>query len=136
MTSISPPADRHQHRHAERLETPPDRPHRHPWGPTGAERRRAGTAAATPHTYRDGRRKIPGHGNGGGRPPRLLTLDPIAVARAVDGTPPAALNALERRAVVAELTRRGHSCHDIARRLELSPRTVTRHRAATRTAAA
>ena len=45
------------------------------------------------------------------------------------------MNMAERRAVVAEMTRRGFSASEIARQTRLAPRTVTRHRTALRGAA-
>lgn len=64
-----------------------------------------------------------------GRPLKAaLFVDAVAVERAVAGdvTP---LNAAELRVVIAELTRRGFSTPETARRAGCTERTVTRHRA-------
>lgn len=58
-------------------------------------------------------------------------VDEVAVLRAVRGDA-VPLNLRERRAAVAQLTRRGVSSRAIARQLAIAPRTVLRHRNALR----
>jgi len=61
-------------------------------------------------------------------------VDQVAVERAVAGDPPARLTPRERRAAVAELTRRGLSAPQIAARVHVTVRAVERNRAALRRA--
>jgi hypothetical protein len=65
---------------------------------------------------------------------RCAVVDAVAVARAVAGDPPARLTPRERRAAVAELTRRGLSAPQIAARVHVTVRAVERNRAALRRA--
>lgn len=55
-------------------------------------------------------------------------VDEIAVERAVIGDRPARLNKAERIAAAARLTRNGLTARQIATRLRVTPRTVTRYR--------
>lgn len=64
-------------------------------------------------------------------------VDDVAVARAISATwPTPRLNAAERAAAVAILTRRGHSQTQIADRIGITARTVCRHRSRARQVAA
>lgn len=69
------------------------------------------------------------HGGGhGGCPDPCGELDWAAVDRLIDGVPVDAYTC-ELRMAVGRLTEQGMSTYQIARRLRVSDRTVTRHRA-------
>jgi DNA-binding MarR family transcriptional regulator len=55
-------------------------------------------------------------------------VDDVAIARAVAGMAPDGLTLAEQLAAVRILTERGASARQIAERLQVTPRTVTRHR--------
>ena len=59
---------------------------------------------------------------------RRITLDRIAVERAITGDQPPHLNSLERAAAIERLNARGLSAQQIANRVGCSRRTVIRHR--------
>lgn len=64
----------------------------------------------------------------------LADVDEVAIERAMYGER-LPLNLAERREAVRRLTTRGHSVRQIAERLHLTPRAVTRLRSSARTAA-
>ncbi len=63
---------------------------------------------------------------------RTDPVDEIAVERAVAGDAPMLMNLAERRQAAEVLTRRGYSVRQIARMLQMTPRSVTRYRAEAR----
>lgn len=57
-------------------------------------------------------------------------VDPVAVERAIDGHPPVTLTKAERELATVRLAQRGYSASEIADRLRVTKRQITRDRAA------
>lgn len=74
------------------------------------------------------------HGRGGHSRIRRTEVDPIAVERAIGGDP-VRLSCPERSEAIARLTAAGLSANQIAERLGVASRSVTRYRARLRGAA-